>query len=327
MECLRINFIYLKSIVFSLSFKNQLMKILNLICLMFLFYNAIDMTLNYLRFIYSYKLVVDDSKEGFDLPEISVCTENNILFAKSKVIQYFDIENEWQRNRIKVKKHYIRHQKIRSGFDRIKETCIKELKNSKWGSGDNLKWRMNFCSNKYFKKYKKFLFNEMNFYEMNSLTINANDLFECSANIYFRNTTVEKNSTHLGNCFDRFRVRKRIHSNKDFGICYTFFEDNSKVVIKDNNHINITIRFETQKDFMIVNRSIVNIGIILELNSLRHFIWYIIVRDRDSYNRETAIELRRVGFDARITLEMTSIALLSYPYMTYCVNNGKHGTN
>ena len=279
MECLRINFIYLKNIVFSLSFKNQLMKILNLFCLVFLFYNAIDMTLNYLRFNYSYKLVVDDSKEVFDLPEISVCTENNILFAKSKVIQYFDIENEWKRNRIKVKKHYIRHQKIRSDFDRMKETCIKELKNSKWGSGDNLRWRMNFCSNKFFKKYKKYLFNEMNFYEMNSLTINANDLFECSANIYFKNTTIEKNSTHLNNCFDRLRVRKRIHSNKDFGICYTFFEDNSKVVIKENN-INITIRFETQKDFMIVNRSIANTHISIELNSLGHFIWYVLVRDR-----------------------------------------------
>ena len=312
MECLRINFVYLKNIVFTLSFKIQLMKILNLICLLFLFYNAIDMTLNYLRFNYSYKLIVDDSKEGFDLPEISVCTENNILFAKTKVIQYFGVENEWQRNIIEVKKHYIRHQKTRSDYERIKETCIKELKQSKWGIGnkhDNWKWRMNFCLNKFFKIYKRFIFNEMSFFEMNSLTINAKELFECSANIYFRNTIVDRNTTHLDNCFDRLRVGKRIHSNKDFGICYTFFEDNSKIVIKENNHINITIRFETQKNFMIVNRSIDENDIILELNSLRHFIWYILVRDRDLYNRETAIELRRVGFDARITLEMTSIAL------------------
>ena len=269
------------------------------------------------------------TKKGFDLPEISVCTENNILFAKTKVIQYFDVENEWKRNIIEVKKHYIRHQKIRSYWTKIKETCIEELKNKQWHfrKKDNWRWRMNFCLNKFFKKYKRFIFNEMSFFEMNSLTINANDLFECSANFYFRNTTIDKNTTHLDNCFDRLRVGKRIHSNKDFGICYTFFEDNSKIVIKENNHINITIRFETQNDFMIVNRSIDDIAIILELNSLRHFIWYIIVRDRDSYNRETAIELGKVGFDARISVEMTSIALLSYPYMTYCVNNGKHHTN
>ena len=64
MECLRINSVNVKNIVFSLSFKIQLMKILNLICLLFLFYNAIDMTFDYLSFNYSYKLIVDDNKEG-----------------------------------------------------------------------------------------------------------------------------------------------------------------------------------------------------------------------------------------------------------------------
>ena len=99
---------------------------MNLICLLFLFYNAIDMTFDYLSFHHSYKLIVDDKKEGFDLPEISVCTENTILFAKTKVIRYFDIENEWQRNKIEVKKHYVRHENIES--EKIDETCIEELK-------------------------------------------------------------------------------------------------------------------------------------------------------------------------------------------------------
>ena len=189
MECLRINFVNIKNIIFSLSFKNQLMKILNLICLLFLFYNGIDMTFDYLSFNYSYKLIVDENKEGFDLPEISVCTENKILFTKIKVIQYFDIENEWQRNIIKVKKHYVRHQNVES--EKIKDTCIEELKKRSWKIGnklDNWKWRMNFCLNKFFKNYKRFIFNEISFYEMNSLTINSNDLFKCSANIYLRNT-------------------------------------------------------------------------------------------------------------------------------------------
>ena len=92
----------------------------------------------------------------------------------------------------------------------------------------------------------------------------------------------------------------------------------------DNNHINITVKFEIQKDFMIVNRSIDYDGI--KLNSLRYFVWYVMVRNRDLHNRETAIELNKVGFDVRISLEMTSIELLSTPYMTYCVNNGKYST-
>ena len=62
----------------------------------------------------------------------------------------------------------------------------------------------------------------MSFYEMNSLTMNANDLFECSANIYFRNTTIDKRVTHLDNCFDRLRVRKRIDANKDWYLLYIF---------------------------------------------------------------------------------------------------------
>ena len=199
------------------------MKILNIICLLVLFYNAIYMTFHYLSFNYSYKLIVDDNKEGVDLPEISVCTENNILFAKSKVIQYFDVENVWKRNVIEVNKHYIHHQKFE--WDKSNETCVEELKYLKWiygSSYDSWIWRMNFCLNKFFKEYKRIIFNEMSFFEMNSLTINANDLFECSANIYLRNTTIDKNITHLDNCFDRLKVRKRIHANKDFGICYTF---------------------------------------------------------------------------------------------------------
>ena len=325
MESLRIIFSNIKNILFSSSLKNQLMKILNIICLLVLFYNAIDMTFDYLSFNYSYKLIVDDNKEGFDLPEISVCTENNILFAKSKVIQYFDVENEWQRNVIEVKKHYIPHENERSEFIEIKETCIEEMKFVPWRYGnqrDHWIWRMNFCLNKFFKKYKRFIFNEMSFYEMNSLTINANELFECSANIYFRNTTIDKNIIHLDNCFDRLRVRKRIHANEDFGICYAFSEDNQKILMMDKNDINITLKFEVQKDFMIVNRSI-NYNRI-KYNSLRYFIWYVMVRNRDLHNRETAIELNKVGFDVRISLEMTSIELLSTPYMTYCVNNGKH---
>ena len=75
---------------------------------------------------------------------------------------------------------------------------------------------------------------------------------------------------------------------------------------------------------MIVYRSIENSNLLM--NSLRYFVWYVMVSDRHSSNRETAIELNKVGFDARISFEMTSIQLLSTPYMTYCVNNDKYIT-
>ena len=104
MECLKMNLTVIKNYLFTLRFKNHLMTILNIICLLVLFYNAIDMTFDYLSFNYSYKLIVDDdNKEGFDLPQISVCTENTILFDKNKVIQYFDVNYFWKIFRIEVK--------------------------------------------------------------------------------------------------------------------------------------------------------------------------------------------------------------------------------
>ena len=314
------NITNIKNIFVGQNIKKQIVLILNAICLLVLFYNAIDMTFDYLRFEFSYKLIVDDNREGFDLPEISVCTENNVLFAKNKVIQYFDVGNEWQKKRIKM-----RNLIKRSENDEVKEPCADEWsKHNTWSKVKefNLEWKMNFCSNKFFIKYKNFIFDEMNFYEMISITFNANELFDCSAIIHIKHTFIDPNVTYIDYCFHRFEVLKSIYVNEDFGICYNFFSVNHGIYLKGNDHINIAIKFETQKDFMIVDRSIDRD--ILYMNSFRYFIWYVMVSDRHSSNRETAIELNKVGFDARISFEMTSIQLLSTPYMTYCVSNGKY---
>ena len=71
-----------------------------------MFYNAIDMTLDYLRYNYSYKLIVDDNKEGYDWKQINFCTETNVLFGKSEVIVYFDLENQWKEYQIMVNNYY-----------------------------------------------------------------------------------------------------------------------------------------------------------------------------------------------------------------------------
>ena len=314
------NLLNIKNIFLRQNINKQLVLILNSICLLVLFYNVIDMTFDYLRFEFSYKLIVDDNKEGFDLPEISVCTENNVLFAKTKVIQYFGVENEWQKKRIQMKNLNKESEKVK-----VKDTCFEE-----WGKYKeeieineyNMEWRKNFCTNKFFMQYKSFIFDEMSFYEMNSITVKAKDLFDCSAIIHIKHTFIDQNITYIDNCFERFQVLRSIYVNEDFGFCYKFFNANDQLYLKDNDHINITINFETQKDFMIVNRSIDFDS--LYMNSLRYFVWYVMVSDRHSSNRETAIELNKVGFDARISFEMTSIQLLSTPYMTFCVNNGKY---
>ena len=297
------------------NLKKRTLSLLNAICLLFLFYNAIDMTFDYLRFEFSYKLIVDGNKEGFDLPEISVCTENNVLFAKNKVVQYFSIENEWEKKRIKMKNLDEINKK-----DKVDERCIEEWRRYDVFSASSV-WKTNFCSNKFFIKYKSFIFDEMSFYEMNSITVNANELFDCSAIIHIKHTFIDPNVTYIDNCFDRLPILKSIYFNEDFGICFKFFSVNNQIYLKENDHINLTIKFEAQKDFMIVDKSLHYFQ--LYMHSLRYFIWYVMVSDRHSSNRETAIELNKVGFDARISFEMTSIELLSTPYMTFCVNNGK----
>ena len=310
------NFTNIKNFFLEQNFKKLSFNILNAICLLILFYNAINMTFDYLRFEFSYKLIVDDNKEGFDLPEISVCTENNILFAKTKVIQYFGVENEWRKKIIEVKN------------EQVNNTCIKEWLKGKYDRvafRESIEWAINFCSNKFFIQYKGFIFDEMSFYEMNSITVNANELFDCSAIIHIKHTFIDPNITYIDNCFDRFPVLKSIHFKDDFGICYKFFQTNHGIILKDNDHMNITIKFETQNDFMIVDRPLDET--ISFINSLRYFVWYVMVSDRHSSNRETAIELNKVGFDARISFEMTSIELLSTPYMTFCLNNGNYNIN
>ena len=307
--------------IFKQKFNKRIAFIFNVICLLVLFYNAIDMTFDYLRFEFTYKLIVDDNKEGFDLPEISVCTENNIIFTKTKVIQYFGVDHEWQMYRIEVKKLYVPDKKYR-----LKESCIKGLKNmnldSKQFKMDTLQWRINYCLNKFFIKYNRFAFKDMSFYEMNSITVNENDLFDISAKIHFRPEFIDPNVTTKNKYPDIFRISKSIYFNNDFGICFTVSSNNYQVYFKENDNINITVKFQTQKDFMIVDRYIDNWTVYM--HSLRYFVWYVLVSDRHSNKRETAFVFNKVGFDARISFEMTSIELLSTPYMDYCVNNGNY---
>ena len=128
------DFTNIKKIFVEQNFKKRLLNILNAICLLFLFYNAIDMTFDYLRFEFSYKLIVDDNKEGFDLPEISVCTENNVLFAKNKVIQYFGAVKEWRRKIIKMENRDGKNEN-----NEVYEICIEEWENQRFNFDDIIK--------------------------------------------------------------------------------------------------------------------------------------------------------------------------------------------
>ena len=91
-------------------------------------------------------------------------------------------------------------------------------------------------------------FNDLIFDEMKNLTISANELFNCSAKLHFRNESFVSNATIIENCFDRFEVLQSIYGN-EFGICYTFFAKNYSIFLKDDDYIEFHINYEIQQRF------------------------------------------------------------------------------
>src|ERR1700744_5954678 len=88
----------------SLSFKIQLIKttfksyvklMIKLLCFLVLFYSVIEVTKDYFSYPYVYRLIVKPS-EGLHLPPISICTERDVLFDKTRIIDYFNISQDYE---------------------------------------------------------------------------------------------------------------------------------------------------------------------------------------------------------------------------------------
>lgn len=86
--------LFAKVILFIRKQSNELKKYyilwtIKVLCFAFLFFNSIQLTLNYLKFEFSYKLIVSDYNQEFQLPDISICTESNVIFGKEGNISKF----------------------------------------------------------------------------------------------------------------------------------------------------------------------------------------------------------------------------------------------
>ena len=235
------------------AFKKKLLLFVKIICLLVLIKSVFDVTFDYLRFGFEYKLIVSDNTlNGFDLPAISVCTESNVLFDKQKVIKHFGVEQQWDEYLNEIFRHYKR-----------KVDNCKQVSDYRYGHRNGLRnetatdlW-LKYCSSLTFKGFnfhfelKRRIFTELGFHEMNSLKVNAKELFECSAKIHFRNESFDSNSTLIHNCFDKFEVLESIYANNDFGICYTFFANNYSVYLKDDDYVRLKVKFNIEKRFLI----------------------------------------------------------------------------
>ena len=68
---------------------------IKLLCLSVLFYSVIEVTKDYFSYPYIYRLIVKPS-EGLHLPPISICTERDVLFDKTRIIDYFNISQDYE---------------------------------------------------------------------------------------------------------------------------------------------------------------------------------------------------------------------------------------
>ena len=74
---------------------NNLLIFVKLFCLIILLNSGFSLTSDYLNFPFKYNIIVSENKYGFDFPSISVCTDNNVLFDKTKIIEHFGLHIEW----------------------------------------------------------------------------------------------------------------------------------------------------------------------------------------------------------------------------------------
>ena len=325
--------------------KTLILLIVKIICTLFLFNNALDVTKNYLNYPYIYKLVVSDNRDGFDLPRLNLCTEKNVKFDISKIINYFDIlqeiDNHWEQvSEVyeEIKDHY------QDYFDNFRMDNYEKYLNhmEPFVSGlnfnkiniDILESVRNYNFSRIFKKYLEFIGSELNLQESNNLVITEKQLFKCSANIHLRNEKFNSSSFYFKNCFDRTRIKQSI-GESNFGICYTFFAKNYSIYLKHNDSINITIDDEVMGKFLKTGYQNATVEYKLKTYQIeldrpisrfsdQYFGWFLFTSDRHSSgNYLSALEIKYIPFDGQLKFTMSTVHLLSIPYMDECKNTCK----
>ena len=95
------------------------------------------------------------------------------------------------------------------------------------------KYRVNY----YFEKYAKFMSDQLNFYELISLTISERQLFDCNSNVISSD-----------NCIDS--IDKNIVANNVFGICFQLFGNNRSIYLNNKDFVEIVIDNEKRANIL-----------------------------------------------------------------------------
>ena len=283
------------------------LTIIQLICVLFMICNGLLLILDYLKFDYELKLIISKNDRGIDLPAIDICTENNVLFDKRKILKLFDLDRYYSQIEHKLKLHnycsyYCRPKyKLRYSdsllfyFDLLSSCCNKYSKH---------------IHNKliaFIEKFEQMIFAHLSYEQMISLTLSGPELFECRASVHLKNQTIGSNQTIIDNCFQVFPIFRHIYANNDFGICYKLFDNNNQIRIENNDSIEIKIKNEMIKN--------------LKYSSIFYY-----SADGDTnrqQNRDNVFTIPRNHFQFNLILKTMSFEMLSIPFMQLCERKGK----
>ena len=291
------------------DYRQKLVNVFKLLCFILLVYNSFDIVFTYLSFDYNIKLMFDSNSFGTDLPKISVCTENTVLYDKNKVIERFKLRDEYKEHVRNVRKYFKKHYND------------KELDNEYAMSHIEYKvLKRNYKLSDFFSKYQQIFENELNNEEREEFIVKANQLFECSAKVHFKDDSQKKT---IDNCFDEFQISESFGINKDFGICYTFLSENYNIVLKDNDYLKIKIKYEIQKNFISIGVYKYKAVEMFTYSDLNFNTYFMITDDKERNFPEKylATKVEKVGLKADLIIRKTSMETLSTPYMDYCEND------
>ena len=303
--------------------KRELMLMINLFCLVILVFNFFDMTTDYLKFKYYYKLKFDDENRKCVLPPITLCTDEGVVFDKGKFLIHLSLSVQYENYRNIL---YFNHNFNSSVWKSIiNENCnmfenfnIYKYEKYIWYENQEpavIKWTINYCLNKYFFEYKRKILLESNIEEMNSLIIMHTELFQYTLKI-------DENLENIKPIINKpiiSTILPKFNEDNDFGICYKFFSNNYKYFFRSHDYLNIKINEEYIKRF-IVEKSFKYEH--LRIHSENRFNWFIL--SDGTQRKHLTIKLTKVPFDLKLNAKQTIIQRTSIFSDAFCQNNSMY---
>src|ERR1700744_2447475 len=84
------------------NLKTKYLLVLKIFCFIILCYEGFEITEDFLHYPYVYTFGVEPS-QGLDLPPITICTERDVFFDKTRIVRHFNLSREYESYKVWVK--------------------------------------------------------------------------------------------------------------------------------------------------------------------------------------------------------------------------------